>query len=588
MRERDLYALDAIGQIETHLQTLDSLDGRLERVPLWLPARGLRRQADEARRMIDGMRTRLERRVVVTLIGPSGAGKSTLLNALAGEDELSPTGHDRPTTRRPVVLCDDPAEVDQLLGPLDETQVQVRISHGTERLRHILLVDTPDTDSTQQAVHLPLIREMVARSDVLLCVFDARNPKRRDHADLMAPMVRQFHGASLVAVVNQCDRLDHRELTETIAPDFEAYLADAWPILPQAILLVSARRHLQQPRWDPQALPRHDFDQFAVLRDMLVNTFGRPGFGPDRRLANARQIQTYLTGQIRREARQDRDTLAVTARQITAARQQALKQAVEGLQRGDQRMALGVHARLYQALAQRWTGPVGWLVAAWSRLILFGSGLAALVRFGNPLRQLWGLVASWRQYRKSSTAIAALTDSTRINSAQLHFQRTWLTLWPAIAERLITARFDASVREVHTDADAGTGSFVHTLWADALDAEIERRADALSRFPMQLLFNLPSLALLAYAGWLTTSRFLSRDYLTGDFFLHALVTLVLVMLLSFFLLQMAVRLTAGRNPIQQRAFQVVAHAISDCPATAAKEVAEQVARVMALGEKIDA
>ncbi|MFZ1984073.1 MAG: GTPase, partial [Desulfatitalea sp.] len=413
MIDRELAVLEAVGQLETQMQLLTDLCARLERVPLWQPAHALGKQAAEARRMIERMQARIDRRLVVTLVGPSGAGKSTLLNALAGVDDLSPAGRARPTTHGLVVLSNDGEAARQLLGPQDPEQVTIRSSQAADLLSHMILVDTPDTDSTASDLHRPLILRAVEQSDVLLCVFDAQNPKRRDHADFMAPLVQRFHGASLVAVLNQCDRLAAQELTDAIVPEFHAYLRQAWDTPPHALLLVSARRHLQRPEWDPQAGPRHDLDQFEQLRQLLFGTFNQPGFGPDRRLANARQIGAYMTGQVRPAVEQDRPALAQALEKWTHAEQEALGQAVESLRADDQRMVLGVHARLYQVLAQRWTGPVGWLVAIWSRLILFGTGLAALVRFGNPLRQLWGLISSWRHYKESSAALETLSDQTR-------------------------------------------------------------------------------------------------------------------------------------------------------------------------------
>ncbi len=50
----------------------------------------------------------------------------------------------------------------------------------------------------------------------------------------------------------------------------------------------------------------------------------------------------------------------------------------------------GINVRLYQQLAQRWLGPVGWLVAVWTRILVFGTGIASLLRFGNPVRQIVG------------------------------------------------------------------------------------------------------------------------------------------------------------------------------------------------------
>ncbi|RJQ65216.1 MAG: ATP-binding cassette domain-containing protein [Desulfobacteraceae bacterium] len=582
MIERELATLSALGKLEEHLYAMTELTERLQQVPLWLPSHGLAKQAAEAHRMMARMQARMDRRLVVTLIGPSGAGKSTLLNALAGVDDLSPAGNRRPTTRGLVVLADEAEAVRQLLGPLDETRVAVRSSRAADLLSHMVLIDTPDTDSTQSDAHWPLILHAVAHSDVLICVFDAQNPKRRDHADFMAPLVRSFHGASLVAVVNQCDRLDAQELTGVIAPEFRSYLQQAWEMQPQALLMTSARRHLRQPQWDPQALPRHDLDQFEELRRMVFDTFNRPGFGQDRRLANTRQIREFMQAQVHQAVEQDRPALQKAAHHITAAEQQALRQAVESLRADDRRMLLGVNVRLYQALSQRWVGPVGWIVAIWSRLILFGTGLAALVRFGNPLHQIWGLISSWRRYKESSAALDSLADQTRVDTALQSFQQAWWTQWPDIGELLIQGRFDPKVRRMEVQDGPSVGRVARSLWTDTLDSEIERSARHLSHAALQTVFNLPSLALLGYVAWLTASRFLTGAYLSGDFFLHALLAIAVVLLLSFFIFQVFARLAISRERIQRRAFRTVERAISHHPLLAGKEVAEQVSKVLAL------
>jgi len=123
---------------------------------------------------------------------------------------------------------------------------------------------------------------------------------------------------------------------------------------------------------------------------------------------------------------------------------------------------------------------------------------------------------------------------------------------------------------------------VSHVWSDTLDAEIERSAGSLSHFMLQILFNLPTLVLLGYIGWLTASHFIAATYLSGDFFLHALLTIAVVLLLSFFILQICVRLTVGRDRIQRRAFVAVERAIEESPVVAGRLVAEQVEKVLGL------
>lgn len=569
MFNRHVAAMQAAGDLETVLQDMIGLEKRLRQAPLWRPGSGLITQSAEGRAIIAGMRDRLDRRLVVTLIGPCGAGKSTLLNALAGMDDLSPVSTRRPTTRGLVALSNDAAAVTRLFdeggeraggsagaGPL----LEVKSSPAAETLEHVILIDTPDTDSTLAAEHLDQVMQAVAVSDVLVCVFDAENPKRRDHADLMAPLVRQFHGASLVAVVNKCDRLAAEEISDSVGPDFLEFLEKAWDTKPAAVLFTSARRHLRKPDWDAKAPPRHEHDQFDQLKKLIFDTFNRPGFSIDRRVANARRIRDYLFDRTAQTVKRHREPLAGAIEKLTEIEAQATLAALEALRADERRQLLGVQVRLYQAMAQRWMGPVGWVVAVWSRLIVFGSGITALARFGNPLRQIWGLVRSWRRFKQSRSALEALNEQARVDAALQGYRKVLLSRWPDVAESLIKGGFEAGVRDQSELQNAATAQDLELLWAEGLDSEIEHCAGRLSGGLLQLLFNLPSLVLLGYVGWLTAERFFKAAYLTSDFFLHALLTIAIVLLLSFFLLQAVVRLSAGRNRIQRRAFSKVENA----------------------------
>lgn len=580
MANPQISALQAVGQIAGFVSDITDLERRLSQLPQWQPATILRQQAAEARQMIRGLRERLDGRLVVTLIGPSGAGKSTIFNAIAGRDDLSAAGVNRPTTRELVVLSNDPDAARHIMAPTDDGQISFRTGPAAKELDHLILVDTPDTDSTKSPSHQHLLEHIVSRSDVLVCVFDAQNPKRRDHADFMAPLVRHFSGGSLVAVVNKCDRHEANELGEVIGPDFDEYLQKAWQKSPEAILLVSARSHLQDPQWDSGARPRHNLNQFDQLRDLITGTMNQPHIGTDRRIANAASIRDYVVEQARNAAEQHKADLAAAAEKMVAAEQQGMQAAITQLRADDRRQILGINVRLYQALAQRWMGPVGWLVAVWSRLIVFGSGLAALVRFGNPLRQIWGAVSSWRRLKESRSALEMLRDSDRVDKALDSFRNTWLTRWPDIAEALIRGGFHPDIRQLATDSGHDeVGRALDQLWSDALDRQINRYANGLSHLILQMLFNLPAVAMLGYVGWLTASGFFTGTYLSTDFFLHALLTIIIILLLSFFLLQAMVRVVAGKDRIQRHAFQAMEKEALQKPLTASREIAEQIERI---------
>ena len=48
---------------------------------------------------------------------------------------------------------------------------------------------------------------MVRHADVVVCVFNAENPKTKSHIDILAPLVAYFDGPALVAAVERCGEL---------------------------------------------------------------------------------------------------------------------------------------------------------------------------------------------------------------------------------------------------------------------------------------------------------------------------------------------------------------------------------------------
>jgi pilus assembly protein TadC len=90
-----------------------------------------------------------------------------------------------------------------------------------------------------------------------------------------------------------------------------------------------------------------------------------------------------------------------------------------------------------------------------------------------------------------------------------------------------------------------------------LEDELAKAGRRLSGGLLQLVFNLPVLGVLGYAGWLTAVNFFSGSILSSNFFLHAFWTIVLVLFLSFFLLQAVIRLAAGKERLLVRIFSRV-------------------------------
>ena len=557
--KRQSAALKAIGRVENLKGDLTALGSRLEQIPLWVPGRGLGRQCDEALRLINQISARFERNLVVTLIGPSGSGKSTLLNALAGNDDLSASGRSRPTTADLIIFSRRSDDASQLAQDIGDPGIEIRSNESGHFPDSICLVDTPDTDSNAFPKHRHLVEQAVAHADMLICVFDAENPKRRDHVDFLSPLVRRFDGESLIAILNKCDRLDETELKKQILPDFLEYLNQAWEGLVSETLCISARRYLQRPDWDESAGPKHDFDEFPQLRQMVHYEINHAGYIVDRRLENVRSLHQLVADETARELAADRENLRTASQALIAAEKSALSSAVSALQADEGRYLAGVGVMLYHRLSQRWVGPIGWLVAVWTRLLILGAGVVSMFRFGRPVHQVMGVLSTWRHLKESKEARSDAHVSERLGAAVRSYRLSLLKEWPSIAELMIRGRFEGEVRRMEaTLADEEViGQELSALWSAAVDTQIDRVVRRLSGFILQLLFNAPSLGILGYIGYVTVLNFFERNYLSGNFFMHAFWVLAIVLLLSFFLLQVIVRLSGGSERLTGRAFQAL-------------------------------
>jgi GTPase SAR1 family protein len=582
--EAQYSSIKAIGKIESIKNEIEQMDQFLDSAMLWRPASALKRQCRKVIRMIDALQERFEHKLVVTLIGPSGSGKSTLLNALAGVDHLSKTGHQRPTTRNLVILSNEQQIVEQLQREIGHEKINIVTSNTSSALEHIIIIDTPDTDSTEQEQHIPMVKRTIEISDILICLFDAENPKRKDYVDFLSPYVQLFHGDALIVVLNKCDRQREQDLKEIIVPDFGTYLQKAWEKPVHHLLCICARNHLNNPSWDPKAIPLHHFDQFDKLKDIIMGTFNHAAYVIDRRLENALNLKTYLLKEIQTEAQNDAEILNYAKELLVAIEREAVKEAAISFRTKDSNRFLGINVLLYQKLAQKWFGPVGWLIAMWARILIFGTGMAAIFRFGNPIRQIWEIMSSLMHFKTSQAVVAETNSSHKAEHSLRHYRLSILKQWPAIAEAMIKGRFDYSVRNPET-ADKDNESIIQTissLWLDALDESILKTANRFSGFFLQLIFNIPTLGILCHAAYLTTTHYFAGNYFSTEFFIHAFLTMIIILFLSFFILQALIRIFGGTRQITNRTFHLMKSRLETWPGTVSNPLINQIQSVLVL------
>jgi hypothetical protein len=254
----------------------------------------------------------------------------------------------------------------------------------------------------------------------------------------------------------------------------------------------------------------------------------------------------------------------------------------------DSQQFIGVNVMVYQKLSQMWLGPVGWMIAIWTRLLIFGTGVVSMFRFGRPFQQIFGMISALRHFKDSRSATEAPYNAQRVNTALRSYRLATMKNWPDISESLVKGRFESTVRRVE-DAMAGSEDFgenLSVIWSEVLDQEIQRITRKLSGFFVQFIFNAPGIAVLGYTGWLTVRGFFSGNYLSGDFFLHAFFVIAIIMLLSFFLLQMCVRWIAGAGRITARAFDKLNDQIKQVEGVIVNPVRSQLESVLDLADRV--
>ncbi|MEN8244746.1 MAG: GTPase [Thermodesulfobacteriota bacterium] len=583
--------IKALGKIEGYKHAVEGIHAHLEDISLWEPAAELKKECQEVRQRMEGLRAGFDRKLVITIIGPGGAGKSTLMNAIGGRDNLSASGNRRPTTEKGVVLCQEPQDADDLITGMGEDNLQIVIDSGNRLLRHCMLIDTPDTDSNARENHIPLVRSAIKKADILLCIFNAENPKNRDHVDFYSEYLHYFQGSALIGILNKCDRIEEAELRKAILPEFKQYINQAWGRPLASLFCISARRHLQQPGWDNNARPRHNFDQYEDLLHLVSHTLNHPAYGPEKRVERARHLCRFIRDEIQATVEKHVSPLLEAQEQAMAADRAALQKAFETIGKDGSNQGPGVNVLLYQRLANQWFGPIGWMIAIWARILIFGTGLMAMFRFGNPIRQVLGVISSLRHFKDTQADIADAQKDERVHTAMQAYRVTVLQKWPDIAEKMVQGGFQNTVRRVEDimPQQQDLSATMTEIWQQSLNATLDRKSKTFSNFMLQILFNLPVLVLLGHIGWLTSKHYFLGDYLSSDFFLHAFITAVIVLFLSFFLFQGSLRLFSSPENIVRRSFRDIQQQLDPLLQFSKNPLFRQLEMVIELGleRKID-
>ncbi|MHB1356053.1 MAG: GTPase [Anaerolineae bacterium] len=543
LQDTDIAALKGISQLAYITAELETLESTLNAASQWRPAKVLLAELAWCRGKLEQISASWGRKLVVALVGPSGAGKSTLLNVLAGR-ELSATGRERPTTRQVVIYTRTMADAEDLVQHCGADRVVVETDYQAQGLEHLILVDTPDTNTLTE--NQELLSRVLERADLLLAIFPAHNPKMNDNIAFLRPYVNQLPADAVVPVLNWVDRVPCRELEEVILPDFRQVIAREWGTSGNAIYLVSAKASTSGAAFPEDEQPLHDLNQMQALRAFLFASLNRGSQVSERRLARAERLIELLKADCRREAEKSR-AARVTARAGLEALNQQATRALQSvpLQAGQ---ASGLHASFYTALGQRWWGPVGWVIMVWALILRLGSSVSHLLR-----PRLFGILGRKATPEQEAQALAAPEMAAWEGALeQVHAQ-----YWPPVADALVAAGFEASVRQpAFWDTWAQQRSeALANAWSQASRQHLDRLTDILSSWPLQLFFNAPVLGMIGWMGVQTVIGFIRQQYLTADYFRHGAIAVAILWLASYVALQVIISL-ALRSSIR-RAFRRV-------------------------------
>lgn len=535
---------------ETEYQRVAALGRQLDALRYWLPAAGLRAVVRRTEQLLANTRERLTAKPVVALVGPNGSGKSTLANALVGQDDLTKVGAARPTTRRAALIVRSPADAQPLQEQIPHAHLEV-IPHAATRLPDTILVDTPDTNSSECHEHRPIVEQVLERTDVMVCVFQARNPKERDNILALADWVNAFPGAHVFLVLNHCDRIPEDELKNSVLPDFRRHIAQAWAREPDRIFLVSGRAGLQTPRWTENETPLHGLNQLDDLREALRELGGGALF-VDQRLMRARHLRTTALELTRQQIEAHADKWPAIQEELAQLEQKLARAVMDDVAQRMQEDSGSVTALLCRALAQRWGGPVGLFVGLWRRLIDFWNPLS-LTRLLNPLMLPVVLVRALRVLRNPEKYEQLFEQRMLDATATQDFTAAKIIAareWPPIAEHLIACGFNPDIRDVALGVNvAPLDTLSQQAWANAVRRAIDETADRNSRSWLQWLLNAPSvLGLIAAAAGFIAWPILYHAPLPRDYYPHSLGLLLLLWLLPSLALQYRVMRAQKKVP----------------------------------------
>ncbi len=213
----------------------------------WKPMQAVRHWFSHAMVRCEETVERIDQPLLIATYGGTGCGKSTLINALVGA-EVSKSGRERPTTKKPQLICHEETDLSKFVLPVENLEIT---RHSHELLRQIVLIDCPDPDSSETSMegsNTARLKAILPHCDVL--IFVTTQQKYRS-AKVMEELLCWAAGCRFVFVQT------HAEIDQDIRNDWRRLLEDYF-IVPEIFLIdsVAAQRAVESVQSMPAEFAR--------------------------------------------------------------------------------------------------------------------------------------------------------------------------------------------------------------------------------------------------------------------------------------------------------------------------------------------
>jgi predicted GTPase len=243
------------------------------------------------------LRNRMSEPFMFVIVGEVKAGKSSFVNALldAGREVCAVAPQPMTDTIQQILFAEKEETV--VVNPYLK-----KIFLPVEILRDIAIVDTPGTNSIVER-HQEITENFIPASDLVIFVFEAKNPYRQSSWDFFDFIHRDWH-KKIIFVLQQKDLLSEADLEVNARGlhDFALKKGVQEPV----IHAVSAKAELEG---------RYDQSNFSAVRD-YIRTHVTGGRGAALKLHNNITTSRHILDRVR----QDLDTRAEQFRTDTAFR----------------------------------------------------------------------------------------------------------------------------------------------------------------------------------------------------------------------------------------------------------------------------